>query len=163
MKIHSKEIVHLPWSRLGNWKQELRGVRNCIAVLHADEAIKTGIGTADIEYIVENDITLAIENVRNTKYNNIGCTKDQVVRIIDGLPTSNFGLCYDTAHGRINNEDIFVWSDVADRIALFHFADSIGVKCGQPIGSGEVDFVRVFEFMREHYKNPIPIIYEIGG
>ncbi len=74
-----------------------------------------------LKYIGDNDLQLAIENLRFTLVNQI------LTFLLDKIPSEKYGLCYDSSHDNLVSNPFAILKRYGDRLLTTHIADNAGV------------------------------------
>lgn len=159
MHLETKAIYHL------DFLDELKELSNCVAVIHGDSDKGFILTKNDLNewigYLQEKNILLVIENVRkkSNKPNRQYCYLKEIVELIKDLPRENFAICYDFAHGAINNENLDEVKKYKDYIKHIHLVDTkLPDDRHWQLYTGDIDIDKCMRVLGEiDYKNIIKI------
>ena len=75
---------------------------------------------------INNNLLFAVENMPPTS---AGSSIADILKIVNKFDSKNIGICFDTGHVNISNENILTALDEAsDKIIAFHFHDNDGER-----------------------------------
>jgi len=102
--------------------------------------------TPPVKKAEEIDVTLAVENVFET-------TPVLLSALVDRIASPHFRYCFDVGHHHVfGKQPIDDWiRTMGPHVAEIHLHDNMGTADDHlPIGSGTIDFPRVFRLLRQY-------------
>ena len=143
---------------------EAIGIRNM--VLHCDNLLNSRLTGEErtrknveklkllADHIRGRDITICLENMRTVAPEEVGIdfSVDQLLAIIDGVGSRQFGICLDTGHLNLTlkNHREFILK-AGKKLKALHIADNQGQTDQHlmPFNGGTVDFGEVVDALRQ--------------